>query len=415
MKNEHLVEIKFTEEWIDALDKAFKKVSKEVEMDGFRKGSVPKNMFIKKYGVESLYEEAINILLEDQKDKLGSDDKLELIIRPVVDVKDVSEKEITISVKRITEPVVELGEYKNLGIKAQAVKVTKKELDEELENLRKENSDLVVKDKAIELKDTAVIDFAGVVDGEALEGGTGFDYSLEIGSNSFIPGFEEKLIGAKTGEERVINLTFPEDYHEHLKGKDVEFTVTIKEVKEPKLAEINKEFFEDLGYEVETEEEFRKALESNMLEDKTSEADKKKMDEVFELGIKNMKAEINHEIVEEEINNMVLEIEDSLKQQGMTLEMYAGMMGMDEKALHESLHKTAHSRVEVKYFLKNVAKAEGLKVAKKELNEKIEEFIAHTIADEKEAAEAKENKGLISYIESIILLEKASNFLKENN
>ena len=410
MKNEHITEVTFKEEWTKALDKAFKKVSKNVEVDGFRKGSVPKAMFIKKYGIESLYEEAINIVLEDNNSKLN-DSKVESIVRPVVDVKNIDEKSVTITVKKITKPEIKLGDYKDLGIKKDAVKITEKELKSAIDEIIKESADFVISDKKVANGDIAVIDFSGEVDGEILEGGTGFDYELEIGSNTFIPGFEEKLIGLKTGEEKVLELKFPENYHDGLKGKDVTFNVTIKEVKTLKMPEINEELFKDLNYDVKTEEEFKKAVKAELKTKKEEDADKKFMDEVMEKAIKNMKVEINPEIVEDELDKMVMEIEDSLAMQGANIEMYLKMMGASEEDFRENLSKTAKNRLEVKYLLEAIAKEEKIKATKKEIDEKMEEFKAYA----EQSKEEVNMDSLRKYVESIVILEKSSKFLKENN
>ncbi|MFI3261064.1 MAG: trigger factor [bacterium] len=412
MKNEHITEVKFEKEWVESIDKAFKKVRKNIEIDGFRKGTITKEMFIKTYKIESLYEEAINILLTDQNDALAGDDKVKMVVRPVVDIKDVNEESVTIIVKRISAPEVKLGQYKDLGIKTKEVKVSKKDIDEKIDSLRTEHADFVVIDKEIENGDMAVIDFSGIVEGEILEGGTGFDYSLEIGSNSFIPGFEEKLIGAKTGEERVLNLTFPEDYHAEVKGKEVEFTVTIKEVKEKKLPKIDKDFFEDLGIEVKDETAFRAEVEKNLLVEKEEEIKKEKTEEIFDKGIKAMTVEINQEIIDDEVESLVMEIEDTLKMQGMTMEMYTQMIGMDEEGIRASMNETASGRIQMKYFLTAVAKEEKIKATKKELDEKLAEFCEYTGND---LEQSKANPGLLAHIENVVIMEKTSEFLQNNN
>ena len=261
MKNVHEIEIKLTTEWEKCLDDAFKKKVKETKVDGFRKGACPKDIFIKRFGIESLYMDAVDEAVAVGYKKALEDNKdINPVIEPKVDIKNISAKEIEFKFTIITKPEITLGDYKNLGIKKEEAKVSKKEIDEEIKKLQDKFADLIVKeDGIIEDGNTAVIDFKGTVDGQALEGGSAENYSLEIGTHSFIPGFEEGLVGHKTGDIVTLNLKFPEDYVENLKGKDVVFEVKVNEVKVRVLPEINEEFFKDLGYnDVKTKEELEK-------------------------------------------------------------------------------------------------------------------------------------------------------------
>lgn len=413
MNNVHTKEIKFDKEWVESIDKAFDKVKKNVEVDGFRKGKVSKEIFLKNYGVESLYETAIDILLNKNRELYETYEDCVLETRPIIDIKDVDENSITIEFKYISEPTVTLGEYKNLGLKVPKVKVTDEDIEKEIKSILNELAEHVIVDKKIENGDTAVIDFAGTIDGEVLEGGTGFGHELEIGSNSFIPGFEEALIGLMTGEEKEVKLKFPDDYHaEDIKGKDVVFAVTIKEVKELKLPEMNEELFKDAGYEVKTEEEFKKLVKEDLIEEKTETAENEMVNEMFEKCITGMKVEINEEIIEEEISHIISEIEENIKAFGADIDTYCKAIGKDINALREESKSTAVSRLEMKYFLKAVAKEEKIEATKEEIDDKLVDYCEHF---EQDIEKHKENAGLIKHIETSVIMEKTAEFLKENN
>ena len=249
-KNVHEIEIKLDKEWKSALDAAFKKKNKETKIDGFRKGSAPKDVYLKKFGIESLYMDAVDASISVAYKKVLEDNKLVPVIEPRVDVTGISDSNVIFKFTIITKPEITLGEYKNLKIKKEKAKVSDEEVKSEIDHLREHLADVVIKENGVIAEgDTAIIDFTGVVDGEEIEGAKGENYPLEIGSHSFIPGFEEGLVGAKSGEEKTLELKFPENYVEDLKGKDVTFKVKINEVKTRVLPDINEDFFKDLGYE----------------------------------------------------------------------------------------------------------------------------------------------------------------------
>ena len=413
MKNVHETEIKFEKEWGASIDKAFKEVSKDLKIDGFRKGKITKEMYIAKFGIESLFNEAINILLNDNLEKVNHSDDVVSVVTPKIDVTEVDKDKITIKVTKISAPEVKLGEYKNLGITKEEVKVSAKEVTAEIENILKEHVDYVITDKEVKNGDIAVIDFSGEVDGEILEGGTGFDYELEIGSNSFIPGFEEKLIGAKTGEERILDLKFPMEYHEHLKGKDVKFTVTIKEVKIKRLPEINKELFEDLGIEVETEEEFKKFVKGYIKEQKEQEAKKAFENAVFDKAVENMKVEINDEIIEEEVDIMRKDMEMYMSKQGMNLSDYLRMINYEESKFMDSLKADAVKKIKFTNLLKKVAEVEKIKYTDEEFNKYKEEYL-----NSEDFAYLKgfnDQEKINSHIDFLLVMDKTQKFIVENN
>ena len=258
-KNVHEIEITVEgKEWESILDKVFKKKIKDVKIDGFRKGCVPKDVYMKKIGIETLFMDAVDAAVDPAYKKVLEENKLSPIIEPKLDVKEIDKDKVKFVFTITEKPEIELGAYTKLGIKKEAVKVTKKEIDEEIDNLRTRFAEIVVKkDGVVKTKDTAVINFKGYVDGKELEGGTGENYPLEIGSHTFIPGFEEAVEGMKVDEEKTIDLKFPDDYVKELAGKKVKFDVKVVEIKERVLPKIDKDLFEDLGYkDVKTKEEF---------------------------------------------------------------------------------------------------------------------------------------------------------------
>ena len=250
-KNEKEITIKIEgKEWKDALDKAFVKANKKAKIDGFRPGKAPKEMFIKKYGIESLYMEAGDLVLESAYAKIIEENKdLELVAQPDIQLKSVDEDHIEFAVVLTTKPEVKLGDYKDLKVKKGSVKVTEAEIDSTITEMQKRYAENVIKEEGkVEEGDIAVIDFEGFKDGVAFDGGKGENYSLTIGSHTFIPGFEEQVVGMEIGEVKDINVTFPEDYHaEELKGAPVVFKVKVNEIKTIELPELDKDFFADLG------------------------------------------------------------------------------------------------------------------------------------------------------------------------
>lgn len=366
MKNVHDIEFEIKdEEWTKILDATFKKKSKDIKVDGFRKGKCPKNIYLQKFGIESLYMDAIDVAAGDAYTKVIRENKLVPVCEPKMDVKEIDEKHVKFIFTIITKPEVKLGKYKDLGIKKEEVKVSEKEIDEEIARLASRFAEIVVKENGEVLEgNTAVIDFKGYVDGKELDGGTGANYPLEIGTHTFIPGFEEGLVGMKVGETKELNLKFPEDYTPELKGKDVKFDVTVREIKERVLPEMNKDFYADLGYEdIETEEAFRKEVKK-ALEDRKEEENKNKyLDEVLEAASKNMEVTINPEIVDDEIHRMINQFAQQLQMQGLSLDQYYQFTGSSHEDMHKQMEPEATKRVKYRYLIEEVAEAEKIEIA----------------------------------------------------
>lgn len=413
-KNVHEIEIKLEKEWVDAIDKAFSEKKKDLKVDGFRKGAIPKDVYIKKFGIESLYDDAINIVMNDAFKKALDESKLEPVIQPQVNVTGVSDTNLILKFQIVTKPEVKLGKYKNLGVKKEKATATAAEVNEEIEALKTRFAEQVVKDKgSVENGDTAVINFEGYVDGEKLEGGSGDKFPLEIGSNSFIPGFEEKLIGAKVGDKLKLDLKFPENYVDHLKNKDVTFEVEVIEITVKKLPELNKDFYEDLGYkDIKDEKQFKEEIKKSILTRKEQELEDKYIDACLEEAAKNMTVDINEEITHEEIHRMIDQYKRQLEMQGMSLEMYYEMTGTKEEDLHKQMEDEALKRVKYRYLLEEIANKEEIDFTKKEIDAKVKELSKNYGISEKELLEAYGNTDIIKYD---MKMHKALEIMKENN
>lgn len=379
-KNVHEIEVKIEgKEWSDILDKVFNKKRKEVKIDGFRKGSVPKEVYMKKVGIESLYMDAVDAAVGSAYKKALSDNKLLPVIEPKIDVSNISKDEVVFKFTIVTKPDIKLGDYKNLDVKKQSAKISKKEIEDKIKNLQSKYAEIVEKETgAAEEGNTAIIDFIGYVDGKELEGGKGENYPLELGSNTFIPGFEENVKGMKINEEKSIDLKFPENYTEDLKNKDVTFKVTLKGLKERVYPEINEEFFMDLGYDdVKTKEELEAKIKEDLTAQKEKELDNKYTDECLEKAANNMTIDLNEEIVDDEVHHMIHQFEDQLKMQGLNLDQYMQFSGVTHEDLHKQMEGEATKIVKYRYLLEAVIDAEKIEVTDEEAKEE-----EHNIAKE---------------------------------
>ena len=413
-KNEHELEIKLEKEWAECLDKSFKANNKEAKIDGFRKGTAPKEIYLKKYGIESLYQKAVDEAINIAYKKLLNDNKLEPVTEPSVDIKEINDKSITLKFKIITKPEVKLGAYKKLGLKHEKANVTKEEVEAELKHLQDQMADIIVKENgAIASGDTAVIDFKGVVDGKTLEGGTGENYPLEIGSKTFIPGFEEGLIGHKKGDKLTLNLKFPEKYVEELKNKDVTFEVTINEVKTRSIPDVNDDFFKDLGYDnIHTIEELKTEIKKNLKEAKDKEIEDEFIDECLEEVAKKATITINEELIDEEIHRMIHQYEQQLQMQGMDINTFYQITKTTEKDLHEKMAPEAEKRVKYRYILEAIADEEKLTFTKEEIETETNKMAESYGISVEELIKAF---GSVDIVEYDMKMHKALEIIKENN
>lgn len=371
-KNIHEVTVTIDgDEWKKKLDETFKKVIKTVKIDGFRPGKAPRDVYEKKYGKQALVVEAVDSYMNEAYKKALDDfkgDINEIIMQPSVSLDKADTDGVTYKFIFTTKPEIKFNKYTDLKVKKPSVKVTDKDVEEEIEKLKKEYADLSVKDGKIEKGDTAVIDFEGFDGDKAFEGGKGENYSLEIGSNSFIPGFEDALIGLKAGDKKDVKVTFPKDYHaEELKGKPVTFKVLVHEVKTKVYPELNEEFFKDLGLDdVKTLDDLKKTIKDTMTSSKEFEAENKYVDDLFEALLKETSVEVPHELVHEEIDRMVKQYEERLKMQGVTLDQFFKFTNSNIEALEAQMHEEAEKRVKLRFAIDEIIKLEKISVTDEE-------------------------------------------------
>ena len=413
-KNVHEIEIKLDKEWKSALDATFKKKNKDAKIDGFRKGAAPKEIYLKKFGIESLYMDTVDACISIAYKKALEDSKLVPVIEPRVDVTGISDSNVIFKFTIVTKPEVTLGEYKKLNVKKEKAKVTDEEIKHEIDHLREHLADVVVKENGVVAEgDTAVIDFTGIVDGKEIDGGKGENYPLEIGSHSFIPGFEEGLVGLKAGEEKTLELKFPENYVEDLKGKDVTFKVKVNEVKTRVLPDINEDFFKDLGYDdVKTEEELKTKIKEDIKHRKEHQIDDEFVDKLLEKATENMKVDINEEIIDDEVHRMIDQYARQLQMQGMNIDDYYKMTGTKEEDLHKMMAPEAEKRVKYRYLIEEVAELENLKFTEEEIKARAEEMAKQYNVSVEELVKAY---GSMDVIEYDLKMHKALEIIKESN
>ena len=368
MENIKEIKIKVNgEKWETALEKAYKKASSNFQIDGFRKGKAPKSVFLKKYTQERLNFDAADICLDDAYNEMFKKAKdLEIVAQPEITLSDISESGVEYLFTLTLKPEVKLGKYKGLGVKKDKVSVSKEEIEHEIEHLRSHYTENVIKESgSVESGDIAVIDFEGFKDGVAFAGGKGENYSLEIGSNTFIPGFEDQVIGMNVGEEKDINVTFPEDYHaEDLKGAPVVFKVKVNEIKVKRVPELDADFFEDLGMEgIDSKESLEAQVKENIKTRKESDVENKYIDELLDAASKNVEVEIPNVMIEEELNRMVKQYEETLRMQGLSLEQFYQFTNSDESKLKEQMKEEATKRITYRLMLEEIAKVEKIEVS----------------------------------------------------
>lgn len=404
------------EEFDKALDQAFNKVKKDVQIPGFRKGKIPRGLFEKRFGVEALYQDAVDIVLPSAYMQAVAEAEIEPVDQPDIDIESIDKGEPLVFTAKVTvKPEVKLGEYKGLEVEDEEVEVTDEDVMHDLEHQREHHAELVVKeDGEVENGDTVVIDFEGFVDGEAFDGGKAENHSLEIGSGQFIPGFEEQLIGKKPGEEVEVAVTFPEDYHaEELAGKEATFKVMIHEVKYKELPELDDEFAKDLDDEVDTLEELKAKKKEQLIEKRTEEADNKKRETLIEKASENSEIAIPDAMVESELDQMVQEFEQRLQMQGMTLEMYSQFSGQDKDALKEQMREDAKKRVKTNLTLDAIAETEELEATDEDVEAELDKM-AEMYGAEKEQIRQMLG-GNAEALKSDLKKRKAIDFLVEQS
>src|SRR5690625_1296310 len=404
------------EEFDVALDQAFKKVAKDVQIPGFRKGKIPRKIFEQRFGVESLFQDAIDIVLPTAYSNAVEETGIEPVEQPEVDVGEIEiGKPVVFTANVIVKPEVKLGEYKGLEVEDKTIEVTEEDVTNAIDNLREQQAELIVKEEGtVEDGNTAVIDFEGFSDGEPFEGGKGENHSLEIGSGQFIPGFEEQLIGKTSGEEFEVELTFPEEYHaEDLAGKDAVFKVKIHEIKEKELPELDDEFAKDVDEEVETLAALKEKKKEELEKEKEQEVENEKRETLVEKAIENIEVDIPDAMVETELNQMTQEFEQRVQSQGMTLEMYTQFSGQDEAELKEQMRGDAEKRVKTNLTLEAIFDAEELEVSDEDITAELEKMAAMYGADPEQLVQML--GGTTDALKGDLKFTKAIEFLVEQS
>lgn len=379
--NQGLLTIEVSAEEVNkALDKAFKKIVVKINEPGFRKGKMPRVLFEKKYGVEALYQDALEIIIPDAYSNAIDEAGIEPVDYPEIAGTETFEKgkDFTFTATVTVKPEPKLGEYKGLEVTKLSTEVTEEEVEEQIQAQLARKAELEIKeDGAVEEGDTAVIDFEGFLGEEAFEGGKGEDYALEIGSGSFIPGFEEQLVGVKAGESKDVVVTFPEEYHAtELAGKEATFKVTVKEIKTKVLPELNDEFAKEIDPEVESVEALRAKIKEQTAEQKKAESEGTLRDELVEKAAENAEMEIPQGMINTELDRMVQEFGQRLQMQGMNLELYFQFSGQNEEALREQMTPDAENRVRVALTLEAIAKAENVQVTEEDITAELDAMAA---------------------------------------
>ncbi len=368
------------EQFEHGLDHAYDKVKDEVEIEGFRKGNVPRNVYEQKKGVETLYEEALNHVIQETYVAAVQEHELAVVSQPNIDldIKNVEKgKAFTYTATVAVRPTVELGEYKGIEYDAPSDEVTDEEVNDEIKKLQDQNAELVVKEEGeLENGDTAVFDFEGFVDGEAFEGGQAENHELEIGSGQFIPGFEEKMIGMKAGEEKEIEITFPENYQaEHLAGKDATFKVKLHEIKTKEVPELSDDFVEDLDKEgIETVDALKKDTRETLENQKAENNKNKAIDYAVDQASKNASMEIAEEMVEEEKNRMMDNTKQQAQQYGLDFDTYLQLTGMDKQQFEDKLREDAEKSIRYNLTIDAISKNEGIEASDQEVEDKYKEL-----------------------------------------
>lgn len=358
-----------------ALDQAFNKVKKELNAPGFRKGHMPRAVFNQKFGEEALYEDALNAILPAAYEAAVAELELDVVAQPKIDVTSMEKgQEWTLTAEVVTKPEVKLGDYKNLEVSVDATKeVTDAEVDEKVERERNNLAELVIKEDAAENGDTVVIDFVGSVDGVEFDGGKGDNFSLELGSGQFIPGFEDQLVGSKAGDQVEVKVTFPENYQaEDLAGKDAVFATTVHEVKAKEVPALDDELAKDIDEEVETLDELKAKYRKELEAAKEIAYDDAVEGAALELAVANAEIiELPEEMVHDEVHRAMNEFMGNMQRQGISPEMYFQLTGTSEEDLHKQYEADADKRVKTNLVIEAIAKAEGFEASDEEIEKEI--------------------------------------------
>ena len=398
-----------------ALQSAYKKQKNKISLPGFRKGKVPRQMIEKMYGAEIFFDDAANEIIPKAYADAYDECELEIVSRPEINIVQIEKgKPFIFTAEVATKPEVTLGEYKGLEVDKVSTRLTQKEVEAKIEEEAEKNARTVtVEDRAVQDGDEVILDFEGFVDGEAFEGGKGENYPLTIGSGSFIPGFEEQLVGAEAEKEVEVKVTFPEDYHaEELKGKEAVFKCTVHEIKAKELPEIDDEFAAEVS-EFDTLDEYKADVKAKIKEQKATDGKRKQEDQAVEQAIKNASYEIPDAMVDTQISQMANDFAQRIQSQGLTMEQYYQFTGMTEEKMNEEFKPQAVKRIETRLVLEAIAKAENIEISDEKLDEEIAKMAE---AYKMEADKLKELMGDAEkkQMKEDMAVQEAVTFLVEN-
>ena len=402
------------EEWANAQKKAFNKLANNVEVQGFRKGHAPENLVRQKINQAQVLNDAIDVVLQPAYEQVLKEEKLVPFVQPEVEVTKISESELEVIIKITTAPEVTLGSYKGLKVAREAVEVTKEEIDAEIARLCANNAELIVKDTEAKLGDTTVIDFKGFVDGKEFDGGSAENFALELGSNQFVPGFEEQLVGTKAGESKDVVVTIPTQYVPELAGKEATFKVTVNEVKEKKVPELNEDLVAELNYEgVKTVEDLTNKVSADVKTKKENQAKNAQIEEILKQIRESSTISIGEKIIEKEVESMKENFKKQVEQNGLTIDQYYQITGQKEEDTVKSMRAQAELNLKNFLVISEISKLENIKVEPKELDAEYQK-----IADQygMDVAKVKEILGPQSQqLASDIHQRKIIDFLLANN
>ena len=415
-ENKNEVKLTFTieaEKFDEAMKRVYAKTAKYFTIPGFRKGKAPMNIVEQHYGTEIFYEDTFNELVPDIYDEAIKENKIEAVSRPDIDITQMEKgKELIFTATVQTKPEVELGKYKGIELKKIEYNVSDKDIEHELGHMAEHNARLItVEDRPVEKGDIAIIDFEGLLDGKPFEGGKAEKHELEIGSNTFIPGFEDQVIGMKIDEEKDLNVTFPEDYFsKDLAGKPVVFKVKLHEIKKKELPKMDDEFAKDVS-EFDTLEELKNNIKDRLQKENDEKAKYETEDAAIKAVCDNVKLDIPSGMLETEIDNMLKDTEQRLQYQGLTLEQYYKLIGKPETVLRDEMKETAEKNVKSRLVIEAIIKAEDIKPEEEKVEEKLKEMAKSYGKTEEEMLK---NTYLKDYITENMKVEKAIDFIIEN-
>ncbi len=403
------------EKFEQGLQKSFAKNAKKFNIPGFRRGKAPRYMVEKFYGDQVLYEDAINEVCPEAYDQAVEENDIHPVDRPEIDIKQIGKGQALIFTARVTvRPEVELGEYKGVEVKKASAMVTDEDVEKEISKELDKNSRLItIEDRPAASGDTVTIDFEGFVDGVAFEGGKGNDYNLVLGSGTFIPGFEDQLTGVSKGEEKDVNVTFPEDYNsKDLAGKPALFKVTVKEIKVKELPKLDDEFVKDIS-EFNTIDEYKTDIRKNLLDKAEHAAHHENEDNVVEKVVENANVDIPDVMIEKHIDNLVYDFGMRLRYQGLDLEKYLEIMGMDMNAFREQFKSRAQQEVKTQLVIDKISKTEAIVPSDEDTSNEIRKMAENYKQSEEEFRQHLQPDD-IEYIRSTLVARKTVDFLLEN-